>query len=217
MSEPYMSEVKLFGCNFAPRGWSWCEGQLLAISTYQSLYSLLGTAFGGDGRTSFGLPDLRGRIPIGQGTGPGLSTRVIGHKGGFETVHLTTGTMPVHNHSGSAHATSAGSLSGSPTVTTSVKCNNTDDASTTDPLGKVWGKSAGRENLYADNIGTDEEMHPDLVTVNVDMSPVTVDVSTTVNSVTVGSAGSSMAHENMAPFIAIPYSIATIGLYPSRN
>ena len=78
MSEPFTGEIRMFAGNFAPRGWAFCDGQILPINQNQSLYSLLGTTYGGDGRTSFALPDLRGRIPLHQGTGPGLSSRRLG-------------------------------------------------------------------------------------------------------------------------------------------
>jgi microcystin-dependent protein len=83
-SDPFIGEIALFGFNFAPRGWALAEGQILPIATYSALYSLLGTYYGGDGRSTFGLPDLRGRAAIGQGTGPGLDQRRIGQKSGSE-------------------------------------------------------------------------------------------------------------------------------------
>jgi microcystin-dependent protein len=84
-SEPFLGEISMFGGNFAPRGWAFCNGQLLPISTNTALFSLLGTIYGGDGRTTFALPDLRGRSPIHFGTGPGLSPRPLGQKIGAET------------------------------------------------------------------------------------------------------------------------------------
>ena len=84
MSDPFLGEIRMFGGNFAPRGWAKCDGQLLAVSQNDALFALLGTMYGGDGRTTFGLPDLRGRLPIHQGTGPGLSPRTLGAKGGAE-------------------------------------------------------------------------------------------------------------------------------------
>ena len=98
MSEPFVAEVRMFAGNFAPRGWAFCDGQLLAVSQNDALFSLVGTIYGGDGRTTFGLPDLRGRIPIHAGTGPGLSPRRLGAKGGAENVTLTTNQLPPHNH-----------------------------------------------------------------------------------------------------------------------
>jgi len=98
MSEPFVGEIRMFAGNFAPRGWAFCDGQLLAVSQNDALFSLLGTIYGGDGRTTFGLPDLRGRIPIHAGTGPGLSPRRLGSKGGAEKVTLTVNQLPSHTH-----------------------------------------------------------------------------------------------------------------------
>jgi microcystin-dependent protein len=97
--EEFIGTVKLFAGNFAPRGWAFCQGQLLPISNYSAVFSLLGTTYGGDGRTNFALPDLRGRAPIGFGQGPGLSNYAQGEKGGQETTTLTQDNMPAHNHS----------------------------------------------------------------------------------------------------------------------
>lgn len=85
-SEPFIGQVIMFGGNFAPRGWAFCDGQLLSINQNQSLFSILGTTYGGDGRTTFGLPDLRGRVPLHEGTGPGLANYRLGQKGGTENV-----------------------------------------------------------------------------------------------------------------------------------
>jgi len=98
MSEPFVGEIRMFAGNFAPRGWALCDGQLLAISQNDALFSLFGTIYGGDGRTTFGLPDMRGRVPIHQGHGPGLSSRVIGQKAGAERVTLTVNELPSHGH-----------------------------------------------------------------------------------------------------------------------
>jgi len=98
MSEPFVGEIRIFAGNFAPRGWAFCDGQLLAVSQNDALFSLLGTIYGGDGRTTFGLPDLRGRVPIHSGSGPGLTPRNIGSRGGSEQVVLTVNHLPSHNH-----------------------------------------------------------------------------------------------------------------------
>ena len=98
MSEPFVGEVRMFAGNFAPRGWAFCDGQLLAVSQNDALFSLLGTIYGGDGRTTFGLPDLRGRIPIHAGTGPGLSPHRLGAKSGAEKETITVNQLPSHGH-----------------------------------------------------------------------------------------------------------------------
>lgn len=96
--EPFIGEVRWFAGNFAPRGWANCDGQLLAISQNTALFSLLGTTYGGDGRTTFGLPDLRGRAMVHEGRGPGLSDRRLGQRSGSETEVLTASQIPSHNH-----------------------------------------------------------------------------------------------------------------------
>jgi microcystin-dependent protein len=96
--EPFLGQIMPVGFNFAPRGWATCSGQLLAISQNTALFSLLGTTFGGDGRTTFGLPDLRGRSMVGVGSGPGLETRRWGQRGGGNTVGLTVSNLPNHTH-----------------------------------------------------------------------------------------------------------------------
>lgn len=139
MSEPFVGEIRMFAGNFAPRGWAFCDGQLLAISQNDALFSLLGTIYGGDGRTTFGLPDMRGRIPLHQGQGPGLSSRRLGAKFGDESVTLTTNQLPSHSHG-------------------SVACNT---AATTDsPQGKVLAKPNTEDMYTAPTAGTNVSLSP---------------------------------------------------------
>ncbi len=98
MSEPFVGEIRMFAGNFAPRGWAFCDGQLLAVSSNDALFSLLGTIYGGDGRTTFGLPDLRSRIPLHAGSGPGLSSRRLGAAGGAEEETVTVNQLSSHSH-----------------------------------------------------------------------------------------------------------------------
>ncbi|MCR9065533.1 MAG: tail fiber protein [Cytophagales bacterium] len=99
MSEPFLAEIRIFAGNFAPRGWAFCSGQLLPIAQNTALFSLIGTTYGGDGRTTTALPNLKGRAPMHPGRGPGLTSRSLGQKGGTETVTLTEAQMPNHSHS----------------------------------------------------------------------------------------------------------------------
>ncbi len=98
MAEPFLGEIMLVGFNFAPKGWAFCNGQIMPINQATALFSLLGTQYGGNGQTTFALPDLRGRVPIHFGQGPGLSSYNIGQVGGAETSTLLTGNLPAHNH-----------------------------------------------------------------------------------------------------------------------
>lgn len=115
MAQPFVGEIRLFGGNFAPEGWATCDGQLLSIAEYSTLFSLIGTTYGGDGVTNFALPDLRGRVPLSQGQGPGLSPRALGNSFGTETVALSAAQAPhshalIANNSGATASTPGGNL-----------------------------------------------------------------------------------------------------------
>lgn len=108
MTDPFLAEMRVFPFNFAPRGWAFCNGQLMAISQNTALFSLLGTTYGGDGRTTFGLPNLQGSVPVQQGDGPGLSQRFLGETGGTDTVTLLQSEMPQHSHNMTAQTVDQG-------------------------------------------------------------------------------------------------------------
>src|SRR3954468_10032761 len=99
MADPFVAEIRIFPFNFAPRGWAWCDGQLLPLSQNTALFSLLGTTYGGDGKSNFALPDLQGSAPMHPGQGPGLSLHDLGEQGGEQTVTLLQSEMPAHSHS----------------------------------------------------------------------------------------------------------------------
>ncbi|MEM7220635.1 MAG: tail fiber protein [Pseudomonadota bacterium] len=111
---PFIGQVQSFGFGYPPRGWLKCEGQLLPIASHTALFSIIGTIYGGDGRTTFGLPDLRGRVPRGEGTGPGLGNVRLGERGGQESHQLTTNELAGHSHALSANAASGAGEIGSP-------------------------------------------------------------------------------------------------------
>lgn len=140
MSEPFIGEIRMFGGNFAPQGWALCDGQLLAISDNDALFALIGTTYGGDGETTFALPDLRGRLPVHMGQGSGLSNYVQGQTGGTETVTLTTSQLPLHTHP----------LSGSNTQATTRSPANT-GLNTAE--AQVYSRTLDAGNLSGDSIG----------------------------------------------------------------
>jgi microcystin-dependent protein len=115
MSEPFLAEIRIFGFNFAPRGWAFCDGQVLPINQNQALFSLLGTTYGGDGRSTFALPDLRGRVPIHVGQSGG-ETYQLGQRGGEETHEVAIQEMPGHNHAFQASSNAASAAPGSGNV-----------------------------------------------------------------------------------------------------
>jgi microcystin-dependent protein len=188
--DPMMATIMMFAGNFAPRQWAFCEGQLIAISSNQALFSLLGTTWGGDGRTTFGLPDMRGRAPVGKGGGPGLTPRREGQTGGRETVTLTQAEMPLHNHSAAAQG-------GGLTVQNADANQGSPNSSSY--IGKPVSGSGG-VGLYTNSTGNP-------VTINGGSSP----------DVTIGNTGGGQSHENMQPFLVVPFIIAVQGLYPPRN
>lgn len=118
MADPFVAEIRIFPFNFAPKGWAWCDGQLLPLSQNTALFSLLGTTYGGDGKSTFALPDLQGRAPMHPGQGPGLSLHDLGETGGSETVTLLESEIPSHTHVGKVSNQQADVQQ--PTATTSI-------------------------------------------------------------------------------------------------
>src|SRR5262249_35339115 len=145
--------IQAFGFNFAPRGWAQCQGQLLAISQNTALFSLLGTTYGGNGQTTFGLPDLRGRSAIGMGQGPGLSNIDIGQVGGTENATLTVSNLAAHTHTATA---------------TSVLNGSTDTGDKANPQGRML---AALPNLYKTPPGAEVAMYADCVKTTATVAP----------------------------------------------
>jgi microcystin-dependent protein len=125
--DPFLAQIKIFACNFAPNGWAFCNGQILPISQNTALFSLLGTTYGGNGTTNFALPNLQGCSPLSQGQGPGLSDYSLGQIGGSPTVTLITSQMTAHNH---------------------VAAANNGDGSLPNPTGNVWAGPGADRDLY---------------------------------------------------------------------
>ncbi|MGO4103880.1 phage tail protein [Leifsonia sp. YAF41] len=154
MSQPYIGEIRLFGGNFAPAGWAYCNGQLMPISENDTLFNLIGTTYGGDGQETFALPDLQGRIPMHQGTRPGGSTYRLSDKGGVETITLSPEQIPPHSHTPMASAALASSTSAAGVVSASwpdAPYNKVGGAVTAFPLAPeaVGGTGGGQphENM----------------------------------------------------------------------
>ena len=153
--DPFIGQIVSFAGDFAPRGWALCDGQLLAISANTALFSILGTTYGGDGRTTFALPDLRGRAAIHPGTGPGLSNIKLGQKGGSEYHTLTTAEMPSHSHTGLMKVSSAAADDDTPGIGTSIGASEIfveGEANTAlAPDSVQTGASGGNQQFYIRN------------------------------------------------------------------
>lgn len=206
--EGTMSEIRGFGPTWTPRNWGSCQGQTLPISSNTALFSLIGTIYGGDGRTTFRLPDLRGRTPIGQGAGPGLSSRINGQQSGEEFHNLSLIEMPSHNHIAHFNPTTGGG--GSQTVTVNAV---SDQGDTNDPSGAYWAapKNIGPNAITSyKSSGTKVQMAADAV----EISGGTGSGSGTV---TIDNNGSSQGHNNMQPYLVINWIMCMQGVYPSRS
>lgn len=210
--DPFLGEILGFAGNFAPRGWALCNGQLLAISQNSALFSILGTTYGGDGRTTFGLPDLRGRAPMHAGHGPGLTNRVLGSRFGTETNTMTVNQMPQHNHLSTLSITGAtGAISGSASATMNI--NNTASA-TEGGDGSYLGYSEGGA-LYNGTAETGKALADDAI--SVDTSGLGVVLTNVSGSVTVLNNGGQQPQNNMQPVEVINWIIAIQGVFPSRS
>jgi len=193
--EGYIGEVRLFGASWAPRAWQSCQGQLLAISTNTALFSILGTTFGGDGRTTFGLPDLRGRVAIGEGHGPGLTDRRLGAKGGSETNTLNITNMPSHNHAAMVNEFRADIMVSNQEGTEETAGTN---GATTLAASTNGGRGVGIYNNDTPDVA--------LNTGNGGSA-----------NVTIGNTGGNIPVNNMEPFLVMNYIICVQGIFPSRG
>lgn len=152
MSDSYIGEIRLFAGTYAPNGWALCQGQLLSIAENDALFALIGTTYGGDGQNTFRLPDLRGRVPVHQGQGPGLSPRLIGEIGGTETVTLLPAHTPTHTHSvqASTAAATASAPGGSVLAATSAASYGPSPGTTAmagTAVSPAWGAAQPHENM----------------------------------------------------------------------
>lgn len=200
---PILGEIRAFAGNFAPYpDWHLCDGSLLAISANTALFSLLGTTYGGDGKTNFALPDLRGRCAIGWGAGPGLTTRVPGEKAGAENVTLTTSQMPAHAHT----------LGGTVPVTVAIPGSpaSSGPGNLTSPINNIPA-------VATDSGGVDVSAYVARTSENGTMGNSSTATGTATLSGNTGTTGSSQPHPNMQPYLAITYIIAVNGLYPTRG
>ncbi|MGY3791565.1 phage tail protein [uncultured Aquimarina sp.] len=187
--DPFIGQIQPFGFNFAPRGWALCDGQLLPIAQNSALFSLLGTTFGGDGRTTFALPDLRGRSIVHVGNGPGLSSISWGERGGSETVTLNQLHMPSHSH------TLTNGVANVEVLTT----DNTDATNETDAGNNGLGTAGNMPEIFRESPTAGDKL-------------AGVSISGTTN-ITGGNQGFNIRN----PFLGVYVCIAMQGIFPSRS
>jgi len=194
--EVFIGTIQSFAFNFAPRDWALCNGQTLSLSQYQTLFALIGVTYGGNGQTNFMLPNLQGRLPLGQGNGLGLTPRVMGEVSGTENVTPTLNNLPIHTH------TLTGVTASTTLQLANPASNPVNTPTATNSFIGTSGTGPGSAAIYSDQIGA---------------SPVPLQgVSTTVSG-TISPAGNGMPLAVMNPFLAINFSIALQGYFPSRN
>lgn len=194
MSEPFLGEIRMVGFNFAPRGWAFCQGQTMSISQNTALFSLLGTTFGGDGVTTFKLPDYQGRSPVGMGNGVGLTPIVQGEVSGAENVTLTSNQMPMHTHA-------VAQLTTSVAIPTNTTAGASKTPSNTSVLSTTNDTAAGAEvDIYSAGPGTST------------LQPFNAPVTGQINP-----AGGSQPFPIRNPFLGTNFIIALEGIFPSRN
>ncbi|MFT9848535.1 phage tail protein [Aneurinibacillus sp. REN35] len=193
--DAFIGTILPWAISWAPRYWLPCDGRALNINEYQALYSLIGVTYGGNGTTTFNLPDLRGRVPVGMGQQPGSTNFVIGSHGGTENTTLTTTQLPVHNHtfSGNVHV-NIGAPANTDAPTTNTPAANTSLSVAKDSTGDV-------ANIYNTNAPT--------------MMTATMSSTATVSGAT-GAAGVGQPFSNIQPYQVINYIICVNGLYPNR-
>ncbi|SDD22127.1 phage tail protein [Kordiimonas lacus] len=207
--EGYLGVIEALGFNFTPRNYGACAGGLLAISQYSALFSLLGTAFGGDGRSSFGLPELRGRVPMGFGTGPGLPPYIMGQKVGVESVTLHSAHLPAHTHT---HSYAGG---GGGTLAAQVEVASTGGKKQTPADGDYLAPPADNFGSIQDNIFT----APADVKTSVPIGGVSISGEGGFDSsaFAIHNTGQNYPFSIVQPSTVINFAICMQGMFPSRS
>ena len=205
--DPFIGEIRWVPYNFAPRGWASCDGQLLPIAQNTALFSLLGTTYGGNGQTTFALPDMRGRTPVHVGQGPGLTERHLGESGGQETQALNVSQMPAHDHGLSSHSHDI------PPLALDVRASS-GPATTVGPAGNVLATATvtGNGSPKVTRIYTSGAAD-----VSLGASGATIASTTGPAMAMTSSTGGGQPHSIMQPYVTIRCIIALEGIYPSRN
>lgn len=186
-TDPFIGEITMYAFPFPPQGWAQCNGQTLSIAQYNAVFALLSTQYGGNGHTTFNLPNLQGRSPMHVGQGAGLTPRTMGEMGGTESVTLTTETMPIHSHNATV---------------TSILHGETALANLRNPLNNMLATPPAGAQIYAEPVPAEDKP----------MAPESI-VSTAV----IDNAGGSQPFGIMSPYQVVNFCIALVGIFPTRN
>jgi microcystin-dependent protein len=211
MGDQYLGEIRMVGFNFAPQGWALCNGQTLAISTNNALFALLGTTYGGNGTTTFNLPDLQGRLPLHAGSGAGLPVYTLGQKAGTPSVTLTQQQMPQHTHVATFTPSGGG---GTPAVNVTVNGSSA-TGTTSSPTGNYLAGAASvpghTPSLYVPGSPAPAGLGP-IAGVSATISGVSGGGGTVTNAL----AGGNLPVAIEPPYLAVYFIIALTGIFPSR-
>jgi microcystin-dependent protein len=215
--EGTIGEIRLFGGNFAPRGWNFCNGALLSIAVYTAAYSIVGTTYGGDGQTTFAVPDLRGRVPVGTGTGGGVTSVQLGEMAGTENLSVLVSNLPTHTHT----ATFSGTGGTPGTYNSSLKVSALPATANIAGTGSPAATSLGAPN-YNDGSGGSAlsilgYVNDDNPTIPLVGLSVTQGSSGGGGTVTNALTGNSVPLPAMQPYLALNYIMCIEGIFPSRN
>lgn len=191
MSQPFIAQIVMFGGNFAIRDWGFCSGGLLPISQNSALFSLIGTIYGGDGRTTFALPEMRGRVPMHFGNGPGLSDRPLGQRGGQQDTVLNQTHLPSHNHAAALNLNVSLMAESGP-------------ASEATPAGNMIAAHTSNAFRPDDAGRSDLPMGPSSIKNNG-------------STVTIGNTGGNQSFTNLPPYTVVNFLMAMQGIFPSRS
>lgn len=205
MSDPFLGEIRMVGFNFNPQGWALCNGQLMSIAQNSALFALLGTTFGGDGVSTFALPNYNGRSPVGMGNGPGLTPIVQGEVAGTEAVTLISTQMPAHTHTAVSAPFSA-SLTGPISIPAATTGTTQAAPANTAVLGPV--AAAGRPGTLYATTAADTTLAPFDATVTGNLTP---------SNPTIGVTGGGLPIPIRNPFLGTNFIIALNGVFPSRS
>ena len=209
--DPYVGEISYVAFNYAPDGWLQCDGQVLPVNQYNALFSLIGSTYGGNGSTTFALPDMRGRVPVHRGQHPGGSMFTLGQTGGAENTALTVNNLPAHNHTATATSASTSAVAPGASATSTLKAVNS-DADQKNAGGNSLANAKGLNSAYS---AAAPNIIMNAASIETTLSGLNITTTTSTN-VSIGTTGNSQPFSIMPPYAVVNCIIAWQGVYPAR-